>query len=359
MTDLERFHECMEYRPVDRTPFWDWGAWPETRERWKSEGYDPDRDKPAAGADQRNFFGGWFKPNPPFEKKIVEEDDIHVAFINHEGILIKENKKNPASSMPQFIRFPVENREDFRSFWRERMKPDLNARIGTDWREQLTAFRSQPVPFIIISDRWGGFFGPLRNLTGVERLCTLFYDDPDLVEEMMDANADFIIAMMDQILSVVEIDAFGFWEDMCYNHGPLISPELVRRYMLPRYRRVSDFLRSKAVKYIGLDSDGQIDQLIPVWMDAGLNFLYPFEVQCGMDVNAVRKKYGRTLRIWGGVDKRALARGKDSIDAELERVHPLMKSGGYLPHTDHSCPPDISYDNYCYYLKRISELCRA
>ena len=359
MTEVERFFACMTYKPVDRVPFWDWGAWPETIERWKSEGYDPDRDHPEAVADGRTIFTQWFFPNPPFEREVVEEDDVHVTYINHEGILMQENKASPMSSMPHFIKFPVENRMEFRTFWRERMKPDLGARIGGSWKKRLLELRAKSLPVIIISDRWGGFFGPLRNLTGVEKLCTLFYDEPAFVEEMMDANADFIIAVMDQILSVIHVDAFGFWEDMCYNHGPLISPEMARRFMLPRYLRVSDFLRSRGVEYIGLDSDGQIDQLIPVWMDAGLNFLYPFEVQCGMDVLAVRKKYGRDLRIWGGFDKRSLAKGNDAIDVEIERVLPLMHAGGYIPHTDHTCPPDISYEHYCYYLEKMDKACRT
>ena len=156
---------------------------------------------------------------------------------------------------------------------------------------------------------------------------------------------------------MIEVDAFGFWEDMAYNHAPLISPAMVRRYMLPRYRKVADFLRQRGVKYIGLDSDGQIDPLIPIWMDAGLNFLYPFEVQSGMDVLKVHKKYGRELRMWGGMDKRSLAKGPAAIDAELARLKSLIGAGGYIPHTDHSCPPDISFTNYCYYLKQLAQAC--
>jgi uroporphyrinogen decarboxylase len=128
--------------------------------------------------------------------------------------------------------------------------------------------------------------------------------------------------------------------------------------MLPRYRKVVDYLRSRGVKYIGLDSDGQIDPLIPVWLEAGLNFLYPFEVQSGMDVLAVRRKYGKELRIWGGVDKRSLASGPAAIEAELARVLPLIREGGYIPHTDHSCPPDIPFENYTYYLRRLGEVCQ-
>lgn len=358
MTALSRFHACMEYRPVDQTPFWDWGGWPETIERWRGEGYDPEQHNPAAVADGRQVFGGWFFPEPPFEHRIAEEDADHVVYVNREGILMKEMKNNPASSMPQFLKFPVENRQEFRQFWAARMRPDLSTRIGSDWRQQLEAWRAQPQPLIIISDRWGGFFGPLRNLVGVEALCMLFHDDPAFVEEMMDANAEHIIAIMSQILDVIEIDAFGFWEDMAYNHAPLISPDMARRYMLPRYRRVADMLRQRGVKYIGLDSDGQMASLIPVWLDAGLNFLYPFEVQAGMDVLEVRREYGRDLRIWGGVDKRVLARDPAAIDAELARLKPLIDEGGYIPHTDHSCPPDISYGNYCYYLDRLSQVCQ-
>lgn len=357
MNELERFHACMDYQPVDHTPYWFWGTWPETLERWKHEGWDPQTFDLNMGADTRNVYAGWFFPTPPFEHKVLEEDEAHVLYINHEGILMRERKDNPMSSMPQFIRFPVETREDFRRFWRERMQPDPAQRIDPHWQDDLRAIRAQPRPFELISDRWGGFFGPLRNLVGVERLCTLFYDDTAFLEEMMDADCEFVLEMLRQILDVVAVDAFILWEDMAYNTAPLISPALVRRYMAPRYRRVFDYCRSRGVRWLGLDCDGFCDPLIPVWMDAGLNTLYPFEVQAGMDVLAVRRKYGKELRIWGGINKRAVAEGPAAIDAELERVRPLIEEGGYLPHTDHSEPPDVSFVNHCYFMNKLKQVC--
>ena len=356
MTELQRFHACMTYQPVDRIPFWDWGAWPETIERWKAEGYEPRVFEPASLADQRNAVSHLFFPQPAFERQVLAEDEQHIVYVNHEGILMKEMKGNPMSSMPQFLRFPVETRQDFRQFWSERMQPDLDQRFGLNWKDQLRKLRAEDRPLIIVSDRWGGFFGPLRNLVGVQKLCMLFYDDPAFVEEMMEANVDFILAMLAQILDVVAIDAYGLWEDMAYRSGPLISPRMVRKYMFPRYRRVADYLRSRGVSYIGVDSDGQIDGLIPIWLEAGLNFIYPFEVQAGMDVLQVRKKYGGELRIWGGFDKRTLAQSRTAIEAEIDRLLPLMSEGGYIPHTDHSCPPDIPFDNYCYYMRRMAEV---
>lgn len=134
MTDLERFHACMAYQPADRAPFWAWGAWPETLERWKAEGYDPDKFDPAAAADKRHWFGQWFFPHPPFEHKVVAKDDQHVVYVNHEGILMKEMLNNPGSSMPQFLKFPVESRRQFRKFWSERMcrtSPGALGRTGS------------------------------------------------------------------------------------------------------------------------------------------------------------------------------------------------------------------------------------
>jgi uroporphyrinogen decarboxylase len=269
---------------------------------------------------------------------------------------MREMKNNPFSSMPQFVKFPVETREEFRKFYKERMQPDLAARIGQDYGQKLAAYRDRDYPLIIISDRWGGFFGGLRGLVGVENLCMLFHDDPAFVEEMMDAVADFIIAMMDQILNYTDIDVYGFWEDMAFKTGPLIGPDMLRKYALPRYKRVTEFVHGRGVPFVSLDSDGDITSLIPVWVDAGIDILYPFEVQCGMDVLKVRKEYGKNLRMWYGLDKRAIAWGPKAIDAELERLRPLIEEGGYVPGPDHSLPPDVPFENYLYFMNALKKI---
>ena len=350
MNTLERFYACMNYQEMDRAPYRQMGPWPETLENWQKLGHSL-QDVPHDNDrwEHLNCFG----PHPAFENTVIEQDARTITHVNHEGIIMRERKDNPRSSMPQFLRFPVETRQDFRKFWRERMQPDLSARIGPDWQQQLAAYRSRDCPLIVFPDRYGGFFGPLRNLLGVENLCMMFHDDPAFVEEMMDANADFLIAMMDQILDHTSVDVFGFWEDMAYKTGPLLGPELARKYMLPRYRRVVDFVRNRGVEFICLDSDGDISKLIGIWLDAGINILYPFEVQCGMDVVAIRKQYGRQLRMWFGINKYSIAQGPAAIDAELARVVPLIKEGGYIPGPDHSLPPDVSFENYCYFLERL------
>ncbi|HPP12834.1 MAG TPA: uroporphyrinogen decarboxylase family protein [bacterium] len=354
MNERERFLACLNYQNFDRAPLRHFGAWPETVERWKKEGYDP--EKPPFTLDRWDWYGNWFFPQPPFTRTVVEQTEKTILYVNHEGILLRERKDQPRSSMPQFVRFPVETRQDFRRFWKERMQPDLTSRIGPDWKEKLSAYRHRTVPLLIVADRWGGFFGPLRNLLGLEKLCLLFYDDPAFLEEMMEAEVQFIVEITDQVLAYTDIDVFGFWEDMAYRSGPLLGPALTRKYLLPRYRQVVEHLRRKGVKFFCLDSDGDISSLIPVWLDAGINILYPFEVQAGMDVVSVRKKYGKNLRMWFGLDKRAAIHGKKAIEAEMARVAPLVREGGYIPGPDHSFPPDVSYANFCFFMEALEKI---
>jgi uroporphyrinogen decarboxylase len=354
MNSRERLLATMDYQPRDRAPLkeFPWPTWPETAQRWSREGgYDPATTD--FGCDAWVIEYSWFMPHPPFERRVLEEDGQHVTYVDPQGIVLREMKTNPLSSMPQFLRYPVETVEGFRKYWRERMQPDLAARIGPDWRARLRQHREREHVLVVIADRWGGFFGALRNMVGVERLCELFYDDPAFVDEMMEADAEFLIAMLQQMLQETTIDVFGFWEDMGYRTSTLLSPVMARRHMLPRYRKVVEFGRSRGVRFFGLDSDGQIDPLIPVWMDAGIDILYPFEVQAGMDVLAVRRKYGRSLRIWGGVDKRVLADTPAAIDAELRRIAPLIQDGGYVPMLDHSATPNIPYENYRYFMRQL------
>jgi uroporphyrinogen decarboxylase len=126
---------------------------------------------------------------------------------------------------------------------------------------------------------------------------------------------------------------------------------MFRDFMLEPYQRVSDLVHSRGVPITMMDSDGNIGELIPLWIEGGVDVIYPFEVAAGMDVVSVRNKHPR-LGISGGVDKRALARDRAAIDAELEKRMPLIERGGYVPTIDHSLPPDIPLDNFRYYMNR-------
>jgi uroporphyrinogen decarboxylase len=103
LTDHERFLNVMSYKPVDRCVYGVWtGGWPETIERWKKEGYDPSRE-PLFKTDHWEWQGGWFHPDPPFEYKVISEDEHTILHINHEGILMRERKDYPKSSRETIV----------------------------------------------------------------------------------------------------------------------------------------------------------------------------------------------------------------------------------------------------------------
>jgi uroporphyrinogen decarboxylase len=182
-----------------------------------------------------------------------------------------------------------------------------------------------------------------------------FYDQPRLLERMMEERADRLIEITAEVLRHTRIDVFWFWEDMAYKTGPLVGPDLFRKFAFRHYRRVCDWLRGQGIEHIGLDSDGNIHSLIPLWLDAGIDHLWPFEVQAGMDVLTVRKRYGRSLGIIGGIDKRVLAEGKTEIHREIDRVMPLVEAGGYVPELDHSVPPNVSWANFIEYVGYLKQ----
>ena len=188
----------------------------------------------------------------------------------------------------------------------------------------------------------------------------LFYDDPALIEEMVERLTDLSVGVMNRVIaSGVKLDWVLFWEDMAYKTGALVSPEMYRKYCFPFYRKVMDKVRTAGVPVVMLDSDGNIDELIPLWLDLGIGVMHPMEVAAGMDVRHYRKKYGRRIGFHGGIDKRALAGTREQIRAEvLPKLECCFEDGGFIPACDHAIPPDVSLDNYRYYRDLVNETAR-
>jgi hypothetical protein len=352
----ERYLAICAFEPPDKPLVRAIGGWAETGERWVREGWDGSGLDAIFGTDTILGTGVYYGPVPPFEYKLVEEDETTRVYINHEGILMREFKDYSGnSSMPQFVRFPVENEADFEAFCAERLQPTLEGRVPGHWADVLPVLNSGEYPVSNFADRWGGFFGPLRNLMGVENLCTAFYDNPALITRMMDQRVEAMIEITAPILDQVQMDTFMFWEDMAYKTASLLSPAMFRKYMVPRYAEVTAWLRSRGVKHVGVDSDGDIRELIPLWLEAGLDLIVPFEVAAGMDVVEMRREYGHDLIMMGGIDKRAVALGGQTMRDEVDRIVPVVESGGYFPELDHSAPPDISWPNMQEYMHYLLE----
>ncbi len=157
----------------------------------------------------------------------------------------------------------------------------------------------------------------------------------------------------------MQFDFIFFWEDMSFKNGPLISPAMVREFMLPYYRELIGPLKALTGCRVLLDSDGDVRKLIPLFLEAGVDGMLPFEVAAGMDIREIRREYPEMI-ICGGIDKREIAKGRNAIDRELgEKLPFLFERGRYLPGMDHHVPPEVSWKDFLYYLSKTREIYSA
>ncbi len=263
-------------------------------------------------------------------------------------------------SMDTYLKFPVEKPGDFAEV-RRRMDPQDPARYPADWDERVARWKVRDYPLCLGTNACFGLYWRCRDLMGTEGLSYAFYDYPGLVHEMMDFLTDFLIAATERALrDIPDIDYFNFGEDMAFKSGPLLSPDLFREFMFEPYKRIISHFKSHGIQIVSVDTDGYAEPLLPLLIEAGVDMVWPCEIAAEMDPLVLRKKYGHALAFAGGIDKRPLTKGQDEIRRELEtRILPLIEDGGYIPTIDHTAPPDISHENYCYYMELKKTMLRG
>ncbi|MCD6082734.1 hypothetical protein J7J59_01285 [Candidatus Aerophobetes bacterium] len=356
MTDRERWIRCMHFQPVDHIPDEEFGYWDETFKVWHEQGLPEEINDNAAA---ERYFGFSARSEvpvilglyPEFERKVIEETEKYQIIMDTDGVK-KKVFKDGTSTIPHYLEFPLKGRRE----WEEIFKPRLDAKLKIrypenrkDWEEVKARYNDpdwdKPVGISI-----GSLFGWLRNWAGFEGIAMMCYDDPELVQEMVSHLADLTCSVIKRSAKEIRIDYGAGWEDMCFRQGPIISPKMVRKFLTPNYKRITDILRENGCDIIYTDCDGNINEMIDPWLEGGVNGIFPVEVAAGSDPIAIRKKYKDKVVILGGVDKRALIAGKEAIKAEIKRIKPYVLEGGWIPHVDHRCPPDVTFENYLYYL---------
>jgi len=349
MTPRDRYLATMRFETVDRHPLWEWGPWGSTLRRWQREHLGEGQPAPQFAESEARVQCGvdlWMLPRYPQE--VLSEDDDYVVSRTDRGTVQRQLRDPDGMSMPEHLEYPVKDRADWDEL-KPRFDPSTPGRFPADWGDRCAQWEREGSILVFQGPRSPSLFGFVRELMGPERALTAVYDDPALVHDMMEISAELLLQLMPRVLDEAPLASIYFWEDMCYRSGPLISPAMFRDFMLPRYRRVTDLARSRGIDNIFVDSDGDVSQLIPLWLEAGINGVYPMEVAAGMDVVALRREYGRDLLMTGGYDKRVLAQDRGAIDAELRRVIPVAETGGFIPHIDHAIPHDVPYELFAYY----------
>jgi hypothetical protein len=386
MTARERYRAVMGFQPGVRTLMWEFGYWAATVDRWYGEGlrrswYSLPPDLPPGASifaeglsypeeSYRSDIGSYrvlevhdqlrldegavrvplnWRCCPQFARTTLQEDDNTRLVMNQNGVTFRVNKTSV--SLPQFLAWPVKDRTSWERIKEERFGPDIMARFPSRWEVVVKSYQDRDYPLGPIMD---GFFSTPRELMGLVNQLMMYYDDPRLMHDINDHLTTTWLAMLEQLVSEVDLDFVYVWEDMSFKNGPLISPAMFREFIVPYYRRITGFLRAHHVEIVFVDTDGDCSKLIPGFLEAGVTGLYPFEVQAGMDVVAIRKQYPKLL-VQGGLDKLKVAKGKDAIDAELDAKLPFMLSqGGYIPYCDHLVHPDVSWENFRYYREQLN-----
>jgi len=366
MNNRQRFSATMHYQPRDRAPIADFGFWEETIPIWHDQGLPGEVFFTYAANNTVNFFGMDFGIDnlgigvesglcPLFEEKVIEEHGNRIILQQNDGVLVERDRF--MGSIPRPIAHTLTDRESWKKHFAPRLNPDNPDRFPLDWDERVRRWKNTQHDEILTLPG-GSLYGWLRNWMGLERLSLTIYDDPAFVEEMITTVADCILGVLEKTLSSgVQFQACGIWEDMAYKAGPLLSPRHFKKYMLPHYRRLADLCHRHGVDVIWVDCDGKIDLLLPLWLEAGINCMFPLEVGTWQaDPIKFRQEYGRDLLMMGGFNKHILAQSKSYIEQEVLRLAPLVEEGGYIGFCDHRVPPDVPFENYLYYLKKVREI---
>ncbi|RMD75107.1 MAG: hypothetical protein D6820_15345 [Lentisphaerae bacterium] len=346
----ERWRRTMYFQRVDRIPNFEFGYWEETLKEWHKQGLPEEIDNEARAY---AYFGieNWRTApinvmglKPAFDYEVIEEDDEYITYRDGNGCVAKINKKGH-KSIPHYLDFKLKDRAAWEEY-KERLRPGKE-RIPENWPELAERYRHRDYPLAVSR---GSLIGIVRNWMGFERIAMMVYDDPELLEEIVETLCTMICETLSLVLRDVEFDFASGWEDICFNSGPIVGVNFMRQVVAPRYKRISDLLAKHGCHISWTDCDGNILPIVDAFLEGGINCMFPVEVHAGSDPVELRRRWP-DIRLQGGFCKMVLSKGKADIRQELERLKPLVEEGGFIPGVDHRVQADVPLENYKYYLK--------
>ena len=370
----------LRYQSYDRLPLVHFGFWGGfTLQKWALEGHvtmaeaeawTDGNDMDAVITERLGFdfnYQTMFAPAtrlwPGFKSEVVAEFPDGTKHVrNGNGVVVMQ--RPDAGSIPAEIDHLLKDRASWDTHYKHRFQWDERRVTHTMVRRFGKTLRFDEGGLGILQQaQWdtpyglscGSLFGQIRDILGLENTCYLSVDDPVLFDEMIQVVADLSYRCTKFALETsARFDFAHFWEDICFKNGPLVSPQMFAEKVGPHYRRMTDLVRQNGMDIVSLDSDGCIDTLVPIWLENGVNTMFPIEVGTwGGSIGPWRKKYGKALLGVGGVNKNVFSKNRVAVDAEIERIKPLVDLGGYLPCIDHRIAPDAQWDLVRYYCERM------
>ncbi len=332
MTNRERFHKVMNAdSSIDRYPALEWASWwDKTISFWENEGMPQNM----TSSELFDYFGldnitqFWF----PHKTPDCPQDKCHGSGI-------------------------IENEADY-----ERIKPfiypkDAVSRMMKEIEETIPRYQDGEA---VVWYTLEGFFWFPRVLFGIENHMYSFFDYPELYHRICNDMLEWQIGVIEEFANYMKADFMTIAEDMSYNNGPMISEGLFNEFIKPYYEKLIPEIKKHGTR-VFVDSDGDINKAIPWFVGAGVEGILPLERQAGVDLEKIRAAWPDFLLL-GGFDKMCMFKGKEAIEAEFERLLPVIRRGRYLPGMDHQTPPGTTMENYRFYVELLkkygSEACK-
>jgi len=288
--------------------------------------------------------------NGGYPDALIEETDEHKIWRDGLGRTMMLPKKVATVALP--LDYPVKTMDDWLKIkpWYEFSED----RLQGDWL--TTARRSVEegkVVWVLIP---GGFDEP-RQLLGEEALCMAFYDQPELIHDILHTIGNTAFKVLERVSREAQIDLLFVHEDMAGKSGPLVGPDQIREFIAPYYRKIWELLKDRGARLFDQDSDGNMNPVIDAFLDAGVNCMHPMEPAANMDIVKVREKYGTRLAFYGGIDKHVLRRSQQEIVQELEyKIPPMVRTGGCALALDHRITNGTPLENYRFYVRKVWEI---
>ena len=349
MTARERFKRQMNFQPVDRCFNMEFGYWDENYDQWDLFLENNIRTEWEANVlfafDEIHSVGGANWLLPPFEEKEIGRSGNKIIIQNKDG-LTGEVLESGTSSIPHYTKSSVETPDDWKRVKEERLCVNIPERTIDVAQILKDHPNDRDYPLGI---NCGSMIGKVRDMLTFEGICYAYADYPDMLEDMVETCCVMVEHALDQLLGKVDFDFASGWEDICFNYGPILPPSFFNEVVMPRYKRISKKLHANGIDLWYTDCDGDVRPLMDMFLESGINCMFPYEVNSCVHPGELMDKYPN-LRIMGGFDKMQLIAGPQAIKAYMESLVPYVERGGFIPFCDHRCPPDVTPANYLYYL---------
>ena len=384
MTPRERMRALIRREPIDRLPYQFGGPRASTFAAWRRQGLSEEQQanwSSLVGEEGMTGIGKFYMGvHPLFEERVISEEGNLRAWVDGWGSTRQDAIVQPTAGFAtrRWIEYAIKNRDDWHKV-RDRLDPHAPQRTrpltedevtphlgpdsygwhppgGSHWKDSVESCRTTDVPTRLVTT---GIYWAIRDLVGMENLSVMFYDEPDLAREMFDYWAWFLMEILDEPLQQLDVDIVMLNEDMAYKKQSMMSPPLMREFLLPNYRKLHAFFKERGVQALVMDSDGYNNQILDVLYPEALDGIQPIEIAAHNDPEQILTDFPG-IHIHGGIDKRELRFGRDQLRAEVvKRYATARRHGGYIPHVDHGVPPDIPLRNYLYFVELARGFCNG